>query len=969
MTTLPAFPLSTYRLQFNSQFTFKNANDLVEYWHGLGISHCYSSPVMKAKSGSLHGYDITDPGEFNSEIGTREDFEAFVKDLRKYNMGLILDIVPNHMYIFDSSNKWWYDVLENGLSSPYAQYFDIDWTPPRGELANKVLLPLLDQQYGDALENQTLKIIYEEGIFSVKILDASLPTDPKSWSLILDPLVKKVEEILFPDDENLLEMKSIMTALTHLPSIMEHEKVVERYREKEIIKRRLGNLFDKNIFLKEQLFNFLIFFNGTKGDSRSFDNLEIFLSAQPYRLCFWRVANDEINYRRFFDISAYAGIRTEEVEVFEAVHRLLFELIQQKLIDGIRVDHVDGLWDPEQYLIDLQVNAILQSGNVFTEKDVKDKNSLFYVVAEKILTGNERLRQEWLLQGTVGYDFLNLVNGLYVEQSNKKAIIDIYQRFTSVHANISELIYACKKTILIVSMSSELYILTRMLDRISQQHRSSRDFTLESLRGALRDVIACFPVYRSYVRSFSGNIYEEDKQYLIAAITRAKRLNPAISHSIYDFIQNVLLLEYPLGLSEEQKKMRQDFIMHFQQLTGPVMAKGLEDTAFYRYFPLASLNEVGSSPHSFGTDLDIFHRKNRERSEMWPHTLLSTSTHDTKRSEDVRARINVLSEIPEEWEQSIERWSKLNEPHKACEGEEFIPDKNDEYLFYQTLVGSWPLYPMDISSHFQYIERMQGYMEKAIREAKVHSSWINPNKDYDKSMQEFIKNVLSLNGEEKTFLSDFKIFVSKIMKSGMFNSLSQILLKFASPGIPDIYQGNEIWDFSLVDPDNRRRIDFSSRINLLQEICEKTQELSSSFLEKLMHSPEDGRIKLFLTMQMLEIRKRAPNVFSKGNYLPIEVEGERSKHLIGFVRTFEKKTVIVIATRYFASLSQDNKFIVDPQIWNKTHVLLPKELRNNSYRNIFSGKILQKENLENSKINLVEVFHPLPLVLLESIEG
>lgn len=961
MQPVNPIPIATYRLQFNSQFTLKHALEIVDFLNQLGISHCYASPILAAKPGSMHGYDVIDHSRLNPEIGTEEEFSSFVEKLHKHRMGLIVDIVPNHMYIAHAANLWWNDLLENGPASIYAGYFDIDWNPPRIELVNKVLLPLLDQQYGSALENQVLQVNYKKGAFHVELPAMELPTDPKSWALILESLAKEATTLLPESHPHLQELQSVVTALTHLPLTTDTapEKIAERQREKEVIKKRLASLIEEDQVLAKLLSKNLKTINGTKGDPHSFDLLETFLNAQPYRLCFWRVANDEINFRRFFDIFELAGIRTEKQEVFEAVHEQIFKWIRQKMIDGIRIDHIDGLWDPEQYLEELQ------SYCSNTPKESIDPKKLFYVIAEKILTGNERLRPEWLLHGTVGYDFLNQVNGMQVFLPNKKAIYDIYRSFTDYNIATSELIYFSKRLILIVSMSSELYVLARHLDRISEQHRSSRDFTQESLRAALRDVIACFPVYRSYIRAEQEQIHEEDRQYILAAIKRAKRLNPAISTFIFDFIQSVLLLEHPTGIDDAQKAKRKDFVMRFQQLTGPVMAKGVEDTAFYRFYPLTSLNEVGADPHAFGISVDLFHKKNQERLEVWPHTKITTSTHDTKRSEDVRARINVLSEIPQEWQQMLERWAQMNKPHKILEGEESIPDANEEYLLYQTLIGTWPLYPMDPPAHLQYMNRIQAYMEKALKEAKIHTSWVNPNKDYDEGVQQFIQKILALDPSANPFLKDFQATIPKIASAGMLNSLSQLLLKLTCPGIPDIYPGNETWTFNLVDPDNRRPIDFTNGKYLLKSIVEKLPN-PSNLLQQLMEHPEDGRIKLFVTLKALNFRQKEPLLFSHGAYIPLEVQGPRQNHIVAFARKREGKTAVVITSRFFTSLMSGSQPQIEPSKWRNTYVVIPEGI-NEKFSNIFNGEQALSDHRNNQNVlDLEKIFVSAPFALLES---
>lgn len=946
-------PLATYRIQFHPPMILQKATELVEYLDLLGVSHCYASPLLKAKPGSAHGYDVVNHAAINDELGSLQDFESFVAKLHAQGMGLIFDMVPNHMYIGCADNIWWYDILENGPSSPYANYFDIDWHPPKEALNNKVLLPLLEQQYGLSLESQSLSIAYRAGAFFVAVASAWLPTDPKSWTLILEPIANQAEKQLPIDDASLLELKSIVTAASHLPPMDEPtlENIEERHREKEVIKKRLFNVFADNFFLSHVLERHLTDLNGTLKNPASFDRIENFLDAQAYRLCFWRVACDEINYRRFFDVSELAGINTNNPEVFESIHHLAFDLIKKGMIDGLRIDHIDGLWDPEKFLFDIQ-NQIARPT---------------YTVVEKILTLNEKLRPEWATDGTVGYDFLNQLNGLFVFHKNKMIIQNIYTRFTDVHTNIGDLIYQCKKLILIVSMPSELSILTRKLERIAEQHRNSRDFTQQGLKGALMDVIACFPVYRSYIRSKEGIIHEEDSQYILTAIARAKRFNAAMSGSIFDFIQSVLLLQFPPALNEQQKLERENFVMRFQQLTGPVMAKGVEDTAFYRYFPLASLNEVGNSPYSFSTNLGDFHKKNQERLEAYPHAMTATSTHDNKRSEDVRARINVLSEIPKEWELAIERWASINLSHKIQEGDEVMPSANDEYLFYQTLAGTWPLLPMDGSCHDCYVDRIAAYMEKAVKEAKIHTSWINPNPSYDHAMHQFVLKALK-NENANPFLLDFKTFIPQIIHAGLLNSLSQVFLKLTTPGIPDIYQGNEIWDFSLVDPDNRRPVDFENRRSLLVSLKINENESRQKLIEKLMANQMDGRIKLYLTMQTLKIRKRLKELFTQGSYLPLEAAGDKSGHIIAFLRTFENKTLICISTRFFASLIDNPSFSIPEGSWNQTHIRLPENLKGSVFHNFLTDEETFSKEIEGKcALCLESAFKTLPFALLETV--
>lgn len=948
----PPPPISTYRLQLNAQFTFQQALQLVEYFDALGISHCYLSSILRAKAGSLHGYDIVDHSQINQEIGTAQEFEDLVLSLKKKNMGIILDIVPNHMFAMDKANRWWNNVLENGPSSPFATFFDIDWTPPRAQLANKVLLPLLEQPYGDALESQTLKITYQEGAFFVQLPGIELPTDPKSWITLLESIVQDLLPRVDDDNPNLLELQSIVTALKHLPETTDlaEEKIVERQREKEVIKHRLKALLEQSELLNHTLFGQLALLNGNKGDLSSFDRLESFLNDQTYRLCFWRVANDEINYRRFFDVCDLAGLCTEKPEVFEATHALIFELLNNKQLDGLRIDHVDGLLDPEKYLKELK------------------KHGNFYLIVEKILTGNERLRPEWPVDGTVGYDFLNVLNGLFVVPQNRKPLHDIYSSFTENTIRITEQVYISKKLILTASMSSELSVLAQQLDRISQQHRSSRDFSAESLKAALRETIACFPAYRSYINGTNETIHEEDRVYIAAAINRAKRLNPSTSPLLFEFIYQVLLLEHPQGMSDEEKVLRKSFIMRFQQLTGPVMAKGVEDTAFYRNYPLSSLNEVGADIYSFGTSRDTFHEKNSERNKSWPNSMVTTSTHDTKRSEDVRARINVLSEIPDEWAQALLNWSQLNLVHKEKETDEAVPSENEEYLLYQSLIGTWPLYPMDPAAHLQYVNRIVCYMDKALKEAKVHTSWINPNNSYEEKVKRFIQKILDPDSAVNPFLDDFKKFINKIISAGMLNSVNQVLLKLTSVGVPDFYQGNETWDFSLVDPDNRRAVDYEQRKHMLETILEGTKKSPTEFLLQMLQNPEDGRIKMFVTTKLLHLRKAEHPLFTKGTYIPLKVIGSAEQQIIAYAWQHASKVVVVVASRFVSALLPTQSLAIDPAAWNNTKVLLPKELSADIFTDLFTKQQVTTEPSDGQlALNLQTVFTPMPFAVLEGL--
>ncbi len=977
-------PSSSYRLQLNNQFTFKQAGELVEYLHDLGITNCYTSPLLAARVGSPHGYDITDHSRLNPEIGDETEFARFAQSLKNCRMGLILDVVPNHMCIAYGANQWWNDVLENGPSSPYARFFDIDWLPPKLDLAEKVLLPMLGEQYGRVLENQELRLEYERGAFFVRYYETRLPIAPRTYTHILEPLLEELRGRNKVSPHDLAELESIITALRYLPprSETDEARLKERQREKEVIKRRLDKLIEECDEARRELDEVLTALNGERGSPRTFNRLERLLADQAYRLSNWRVAADEINYRRFFDINELAAIRVEEPEVFVAVHRLIFQLMRQGQVTGLRIDHVDGLFDPVQYLNDLQAGCLdslnqplgvaASASQMPSQSQQTTVPSLpVYIVVEKILGHDEILHPDWIVHGTTGYGFMNLLNGVFVDTAGKQAFHSLYDRFTELVISFPDLVYESKKLILRVAMSSELNVLARKLDRISEQQRFSRDFTFNSLQYALGEVIASFPIYRTYTRLDQTEVNEEDQRHIRRAIRDAKKRNPATSLSLFDFIGSLLLLEDPEGLSEEQIAERRNFVLRFQQITSPVMAKGLEDTAFYRYFPLASLNEVGGDPARFGITVEVFHDKNQQRMHERPHGLSATSTHDTKRSEDVRARLNVLSEIPAQWYRNILRWQKLNQDHRTPINGIEAPDANDEYLIYQTLVGAWPISPPTEDGpggeFDEFSWRMEEYVIKAIREAKLHSSWISPNGAYEHGVRRFIRAILGLAPENR-FLNEFTDFQQTIARAGMFNSLSQTLLKITSPGVPDFYQGTEIWDFSLVDPDNRRPVDFTQRRRLLAEIHEAERGDLLGFIERMMQRPEDGRIKMYLMKQALNFRRAQHELFATGDYQPLKVAGSRKNHVIAFSRTLRNKSVITATGRFFLQLGTPDRLPIGRDAWNETYIAMEKNMKFCRYRNVFTGEVLPVNKQSNgSGLLLAELFSRLPVAMLELV--
>jgi (1->4)-alpha-D-glucan 1-alpha-D-glucosylmutase len=959
----PRFPAATYRLQFNRQFTFAQARHWLYYLDQLGISDCYASPYLKARPESTHGYDIADHNALNPAIGDEGDYQAFVDALHARGMGQVLDIVPNHMGIGESSNTWWMDVLENGPSSLYAPFFDIDWHPLKPELENKVLLPILGQQYGRVLENHELVLRYGEGAFFLDYWETALPVNPRTYADVLATSLPQLIDALGSEHDSVLEYQSIITGLTNLPLRTETDrsKVVERHREKEILKRRLDTLVQGEPSVRDAIDTALALFNGTPGDPRSFDLLDAMIDRQAYRLSYWRVAAEEINYRRFFDVNDLAAIRMERPEVFDATHALIMDLLASGKVNGLRIDHPDGLWDPAGYFQRLQERyAELAAGT----PEAAESRPL-YVVAEKILAHGERLPSDWAVHGTSGYDFLNALNGIFVDASAEKRFNTIYADFAGQRIRFDNLTYDTRKQIMRNALASEMYVLAHQLNRVSEHNRYYRDFTLNSLREALREVIACFPVYRTYIVAETDTVTERDRAVIEQTVGRARRRNPTIDPSVFDFLRDILLLHYPDTSDPAARDEQRTFVMKFQQLTGPVMAKGLEDTAFYIFNRLTSLNEVGGEPQRFGSSVAAFHRHNQERLRDWPGAMLATSTHDTKRSEDVRARINVLSEMPDEWRKALTRWSRLNRRKKIDVDGVAAPDRNEEYLLYQTLLGIWPFEPMDAATHATFIERVQGYMIKAIREAKINTSWLNPNNQYDEAVRAFVAAILEDSASNR-FLADFRTLAARVAHFGAWNSLAQTLLKLAAPGVPDIYQGTELWDLSLVDPDNRRPVNFDLRAWWLGEMAD-LQGSRVELARALVENKADGRIKLYLTHRALQFRRANLPLFQGGSYTPLEASAGAAEHVVAFARADGEGEALTIAPRLPARLTGGDGAPLGVA-WGDGLLQLPASALGARYRNIFTDEMYTVGEHEGVQgLPLAQVLANFPVALLERV--
>lgn len=962
--TTPSAPSASYRLQFNREFTFADASKIIPYLNLLGISHVYASPFLKSRAGSPHGYDIVDHNTLNPEIGDESSFATYVETLHQHGTGQILDIVPNHMGVGGDDNAWWQDVLENGEASIYAQYFDIDWHPVNPALRNKILLPFLGDHYGTVLEQGelTLTLDTDNGAFGVRYFEHLFPIDPRSYPRIIEFRIEILEQRLKNDHEAFNALVALTADCQALPRRTELSAARRQQRHQGIAacKRRLAELCRNYPDIQAYLDETVKQFNGTVDQRKSFNPLHRLLEAQAYRLAYWQVASDEINYRRFFDISELAGIRTENSEVFAATHRFIRRLIENGEVNGLRIDHPDGLSDPFKYCCDLQ-NIISET----LHDRGQQADGSYYLLVEKILARHERLPADWPVAGTTGYEVAHLLNGLFVYPDSERSFNGLYQRFTGQTHDFDELLYQRKKLITRSALASELTVLANLASGIVQTDRYTRDFTYHALRDALAEVAACFPVYRTYITP--QRISEEDRRYVHWAIAQAKKRSTAADIQIFDFLQNFLTLNHPQRFSSRVRRQVTQFALRFQQYTAPVMAKGMEDTAFYAYNRLVSLNDVGFDPRVFGVSINAFHHENRQRLETWPQSMVTTSTHDSKRGEDVRARINVLSELPHEWRRHLARWSRVNRRKKHLVDDAHVPARNDEYLLYQTLLGTWPLEPIDAAGLDAFKNRIEAYMLKAIKEAKIHTSWINPNTEYENGMRDFVRAVLD-TPERNAFLADFVPFQKRVVRYGLLTSLSQTLLKLTVPGVPDVYQGNELWSFNLVDPDNRRPVDYHHREAQLQALvtaCQTGGDLTV-LLQDLLSRIEDGRAKLYLTWRTLTLRRQQPRVFSEGDYLDLETRGPRAQHICAFIRRFDDSEVLVAAPRWFARLAGETDHMpLGIETWDNTWIECPGDARGGNYRNILTDEPVQlREREDGTGFDAADLFRHFPVALL-----
>ena len=972
-------PVSTYRLQFHGGFRFDDATRLVPYLDRLGVTHCYSSPYLMARPGSTHGYDICDHTRLNPEVGSREDYEAFVAALRARDMGQILDFVPNHMGIDPRTNPWWRDVLENGRSSAFARFFDIDWDPIKPELRGKILLPILGEQYGLVLERGELRLGFGDGALHLDYFEHHLPINPRQAVRVYEHALADLQTSLGEDDADLREYLSIMTALRNLPTINESEpgRIAERRREKEVARERLGRLVAQSPAVRDHIDRAVAFFNGVPGEPASFDSLHALLEQQAYRLSDWHSASHEINYRRFFDINALAALRMEDPEVFAATHVLVAELLAAGSLSGLRIDHPDGLFDPAAYFQRLQ--------------DLPRPSARLYVLAEKILSEGEALPEGWPIAGTTGYAFANQVTRLLMDPAGERPLRQFYERFTGRSVPFPDVAYESKKLITGTSLASELNVLAHALNQISESNRRSRDFTLESLRGVLQEVVSCFPVYRTYVREDGWTPSDRDR--IEAAVLEARRRNPAIASSQFDFFREVVLPRRdstdeagggwdrrdgyaPVDRADYEKRLA--FSMKLQQFTAPVQAKGVEDTAFYRYNLLISLNEVGGEPARFRCDVADVHAANEARCERWPLEMLTTATHDTKLGEDVRARITLLSEVVADWRRHVARWARINATHRTPVRGRLAPDRNDEYRFYQVLLGAWPTTAgaaPPAQAPDELVSRVREYMTKATKEAKVHTSWVNDNQAYDQAVARFVEQALA-GPKARKFLASFVPFQARVAGIAVANSLAQLVLKLASPGIPDFYQGTELWDLNLVDPDNRRPVEFERRAQLLDALDPLLPDLGQpdagsaaerlDLLSRLLDDWADGAIKLWVTASGLRLRRARPDLFRIGRYERLATTGSRADQLFAFARTHDATAALAVVPRLVSRLGDGWRAWANA--WGTTAVVLPPSLSSVAWVNVLTGESIEGVQGEGgtTTVAAAQLMKSCPVALLAS---
>jgi (1->4)-alpha-D-glucan 1-alpha-D-glucosylmutase len=963
---LAAIPRATYRVQLHRDFTFADVTALVPYLAALGVSHVYCSPYLTARPGSRHGYDIVDHAMLNPELGTREDFDRMIEALAREGMTHLCDVVPNHMAVMGADNAWWMDVLENGPSSAYAAYFDIDWARQDRDVAGKVLVPVLGDAYGAVLERGELVLEFDAraGSLAVSYFEHRFPLDLRTCA---DVLLRAAADLRAATHAAAAaELDAIAYTAKALPAHDEAApaRVAARRRIAAGLKQRLATLAHDDSRVLAAIGRSVARINGTPGDRASFDALHGLLDAQAFRLAYWRVASDEINYRRFFDINELAALRIEHPPVFDATHAFVLALAADGVIGGLRIDHPDGLFDPARYFTTLQQRYHDETAKRRPES--AEASAGIYVVVEKIAAPHERVPEAWPVHGTTGYRFANVVNGLFVDTRAKARIDRIWRAFVGHEAQpFEEAAHDGRREIMEGPLASELRVLTLRALRLARADRRTRDFTFNALREAIMEIVARFPVYRTYVDANGASA--QDRRYIGWAVAHARAHSRVSDVSAFDFLHRALLGTPATG-DESAAPAYRDFAMRFQQFTAPVAAKGVEDTALYRFHRLVSLNEVGGDPAQFGISVNAFHAASADRAAVWPHTMLATSTHDNKRSEDVRARIDVISEVAAAWRTLVRRWSRMNRSRKRLVDGEAAPSRSDEYLLYQTLAGTFAAACDHGDNLAAYRERIAAYMRKAAREAKRHTSWLAPNEAYENALRDFVSALLDDDGAQR-FVPELRAECATFAWFGLLNSVSMTLLKLASPGVPDIYQGNELLDLSLVDPDNRRPVDYRlrrERLASLAALATAPSDARTAQLRALFAAPSDGAAKLWVVARALALRRQAPALFAFGDYRAIGVQGAHADHIVAFARVHEREGVVVVAGRLFASLGPPVGTLPLAAAWSDTTLDLSFIAPGTQISNVLSGERLAATG---NRVAVADVFAHFPGALLHFTSG
>ncbi len=927
-------PDATYRLQMHPQFGFSDVKNIIPYLHDLGITHVYAAPIFKARPGSMHGYDVCDHQMLNPELGSQEDYDAMMASLKEHGIGWVQDIVPNHMAV-SGENKMLVDVLENGEASRYFEFFDIDWDHPFESIKGRMLAPFLGGFYGKTLENGEITIDFDEHGFHVRYYDLRFPLRIDTYEDILTLGLKQLRSRLGRENPDYIKLLGV---LYNIKNLAPRSEGMERYDQISFIKRMLHELKKGSKAISSYIDANLKYINGETGQDgpERFDRLDALLAKQFFRLSFWKVAGEEINYRRFFSINELISLRVEYDDVFQHTHKFILSEIHAGRFSGLRIDHIDGLYDPTSYL-----------------KKLREEAPDAYIVVEKVLAEHEPLPGFWPIQGTTGYDFLNKSQNLFVDTENAAAFDSLYASFIEKKRSLTTIGQRMKSSILRRHMAGDVDNLTRLVNSVSSRDRHAFDITQSALRQAISELLVQFPVYRTYISNDAAR--PADLNYIRSAIRLARRRNPELCFE-FDFLERFLLLEFDDRMSEDDKRQWIQFVMRFQQVTGPLMAKGMEDTAFYIYNRLICLNEVGSEPTQFGIPPEEFHEFIVERRRVWPYAMNATATHDTKRGEDTRMRLCALSELADEWAEALSKFSRSNARKRPSNADEMMPDKNDEYFLYQTLLGSWP----EIRDA-TYAERISDYLIKAVREAKQHSGWINPNEEYENAYTVFANKILA-EDEKSNFYKTFTTLQRRASQLGALYSLAQTTMKVALPGVPDIYQGTELWDFSLVDPDNRRPVDFTVRRKILASLKKDFSNKTLSLCESLLTTFEDGRIKLFTLWRALMCRSAYPKLFRDGDYTPLTFEGRHSIHAFGFARQYESTAALVIFPRLTAGLLKPEGLSIHDAFKDTdalTEHLLPGE-----YEHAFTGETITIGN----RLHLDTLFQPFPIALLVCAE-